>query len=46
MSEGVQEAEDIELVDILDAGCGEGEDRPCELDEGNPIRSVDLSLLD
>jgi hypothetical protein len=42
----VQEAEDIELVNVLDAGCGKGEDRPGQLEKGDPIRSVDLSALD
>ena len=39
---GLQEAEDVELVDVFDTGVGECEDGPGELEECNIKRGVDL----
>lgn len=39
---GLQEAEDVELVDVFDTSVGECEDCPSELQECNVQRCVDL----
>ena len=41
----VQEAEDIELIDVLDTGVGKSENSPSQLEKRDIKRNVDLCFL-